>query len=390
MSSTQKNIFRNAMAAFFSVAFPQIILVCAALGQGHATLSRPLHLHWFFEVDDITNLTPAVGGEKIYIPLNGGNIVSLNAVDGSYAWKSDIGGVVSAAPVADMKGVYVASESFPVPSSTYYRATGAIRILSRQNGVTLWMRMLPSPLRGALISGETNIFGSTSDGHLYAIKKETGEVSWVKYDPSAFNQAPVLSGNSLYIGDREGNLFSINQTTGQTLWRYRTRKSSRTPVAIIEGAAYVGSSDGSVYAINVSTGRLRWRVRTGAAVQSLLPAGKCLLTTSLDNFVYCLSPENGKKVWKRQLAGRVEAQPLVLDDGVLLSPLAGDECVILSLQDGKKINSVYVGEDNNTEASPQLFGELFLLTTRQGLYAFSNQTDQSNSSPTGEPTPQTR
>src|SRR2546423_4567814 len=169
MSTTPKNIFHNAMAALFSMAFPQIILVCAALGQGHATLSRPLHLHWFFEATDITNLTPAVGGEKIYIPLNGGNIVSLSAIDGSYVWKSDIGGVVSAAPVADMKGGYVASENFPIPSSTYYRATGAIRLLSRQNGLTLWMRMLPSPLRGALISSETNIFGSTSDGYLYAV-----------------------------------------------------------------------------------------------------------------------------------------------------------------------------------------------------------------------------
>src|SRR5437588_9694453 len=114
MITTATNLFRNAMVAFFSMAVPQIILACAALGQGHATLSRPLHLHWFFEANDITNLTPAVGGEKIYIPLDGGNVVSLSAIDGSHAWKSDIGGVVSAAPVADTKGVYIASESFQI------------------------------------------------------------------------------------------------------------------------------------------------------------------------------------------------------------------------------------------------------------------------------------
>jgi hypothetical protein len=48
--------------------------------------------------------------------------------------------------------------------------------------------------------------------------------------------------------------------------------------------------------------------------------------------------------------------------------------VVLSLQDGRKINSVYVGEDNNSEADPLVSGGLLLLTTRKGVIAFSNQT----------------
>ena len=98
-----------------------------------------------------------------------------------------------------------------------------------------------------------------------------------------------------------------------------------------------------------------------------------LLATSLDNFVYCLSPQRGVRLWKYRLAGRVLARPLVLNESVLLTPLVGEEGVILSLQDGKKVNSVYVGEDNNTGASPLLSGNLILLTTRKGLLAFSNQ-----------------
>ena len=134
---------------------------------------------------------------------------------------------------------------------------------------------------------------------------------------------------------------------------------------------YAGTSDGYIYGIDKDTGRLKWRVRTGAAVQAVLPGGKCILATSLDNFVYCLSPQRGVKLWKRQLAGRVAAPPLVMNDTVLLAPLAGDECVILSLEDGKKTNSVYVGEDNNTEAAPLLAADVLLITTREGLLAFS-------------------
>jgi outer membrane protein assembly factor BamB len=108
-------------------------------------------------------------------------------------------------------------------------------------------------------------------------------------------------------------------------------------------------------------------------VQTVLATEKCILATSLDNFIYCLSPQNGVKIWKRQLAGRVAAPPLVLNGGVLVAPLVGDECVILNLEDGKKINSIYVGEDNNTEAAPLLSADTLLLTTREGLLALWNQ-----------------
>ncbi|HST50868.1 MAG TPA: PQQ-binding-like beta-propeller repeat protein [Pyrinomonadaceae bacterium] len=367
------------IAALFSIALIQWVLVQNIFGQGQTTLSKPLHLNWHIEIDSLTNLTPAVSDGKIYIALNAGNVVSLNTADGSLYWKSDIGGEISATPVADSRGVYIASESHPTTThgGTFYQATGALRIIGGASGVTLWMRTLPSPIRGDLVSNETAIFGCTSDGYLYAIKKMSGEIAWVKHSSSGFNPSPVLSGGNLYICDREGNIFSIDQNTGQMLWHYRTRKSLRTPITITDGVLYSGSNDGSVYAINLSTRQLRWRVRTGAAVQSLLPAGKCLLTTSLDNFVYCLSPENGDKLWKRQMAGRVEAQPLVLGDGVLLSPLAGDECVVLSLEDGREVNSIYVGEDSNSGTSPLLLGNFLLLTTRKGLYAFSNEINQS-------------
>jgi hypothetical protein len=85
------------------------------------------------------------------------------------------------------------------------------------------------------------------------------------------------------------------------------------------------------------------------------------------------------KVWKRQLAGRATAPPLVLNNQVLLAPLVGDECVVLNLEDGKKVNSIYVGEDNNTEATPLLTTDALILTTREGLVAFSNNAQTSDS-----------
>jgi outer membrane protein assembly factor BamB len=336
-------------------------------------LSRPIYVKWQFRSDGMTNFTPAADAERVYLPLGSGSIVSVWLADGGLAWKSDIGGAISAAPVVDSRSVYLASERLPSAKSVYPQATGVLRALSRQSGLTTWMRMLPSPVKGSINFSADSLFVSSADGRLYSIKKESGEIKWIKYNSSPFSPRHVLLSEYLYIGDEEGDILALEQASGRTAWRYRTRRSLRTPVAVYENMVYAGSADGYVFGIDRLTGRLKWRVRTGAAVQAVLAEGKCIVATSLDNFVYCLSPQRGTKIWKRQLAGRVAAPPLVLNGSVLLAPLAGDECVVLSLSDGKKTNSIYVGEDNNTEAAPLLASDLLLISTREGLLALTNQ-----------------
>jgi len=344
----------------------------AAVGQDLADLTRPVYVRWLFRAYDITNLTPTADNDRAYLPLGNGSMAAVRLSDGGLAWKSDVGGALSASPAVDGRNVYVASESLPTPKSLYPQATGALRALSRQSGLTSWMRTLPSPARGVINLNAQNLFFTSSDGRLYAIKKETGEIRWVKYNSSPFSTHNLLDGNTLYTCDSYGDIISIEAESGNTLWRYRTRKQLRAPVAVYGTMIYAGTADGFVYAIDRTNGRLRWKVRVGAAIQAVLAGERWVLATSLDNFVYCLSTQKGAKVWKRQLAGRVTAPPLVLHNHVLLAPLAGDECIVLNLEDGKKVNSIYVGEDNNTEAAPLLTADTILLTTREGLMALGN------------------
>lgn len=357
---------------FFTLTLA-VFLAFQACARGQTSLSKPIYVKWQYKTEAITNLSPAFDGEKAYLPLNDGSLVSVRLPDGELAWKSDIGGAISASPVADRKSVYVASESIPIQKSAYPQATGVLRALSRQSGLTTWMRTLPSPVRGVINLNDQNLYVSSADGRLYAIKKESGEIKWVKYNSSNFGFLHSLFGSALYASDAAGDIIAVEEDTGATLWRYRTRKELRAPVAVFDNLILSGTVDGYVFAIDRQAGRQKWRVRTGAAVQSVLPTGKCILATSLDNFIYCLSPQNGAKLWKRQLAGRVAAPPLVIENSVLLAPLAGDECVVLNLEDGKKTNSIYVGEDNNTAASPVLTAGTLLLTTREGLTALSNR-----------------
>ncbi len=362
---------RTLLCVFFLFTCVYLLNARPSSAQEQVSLVRPFQAIWRFESENTINLTPASHKDVIYLPLGGGVVVSLTLGDGGLNWKAEIGGNLSSPPHANETGVFVATENI-VPTNSPSKAGGSLSALSRRSGVTLWARALPAPIQGGLISNETVIFGGAADGRVYAFKSLSGEVLWARQNRGPFASQPVLSKDMLLLGDEEGSLWAINIDSGKTLWRYRTRQAVRAPVAVVGETVYAGSNDGFVYALNRADGRLRWRARTGAGVQSVTPTKRCLVAASLDNFVYCLSLRSGRKIWKRQLAGRIAARPVATDEGVLFAPLAGEECVVLDQKDGRKVNGIFVGEDNNMAASPLLVDNLLLLTTRKGLIAYSN------------------
>jgi hypothetical protein len=334
-------------------------------------LSQPLTVSWRFESNLTLNLTPAADDERIYLPLAAGTLVSLMSRTGQLNWRSEMGGELSASPAADRRAVYVASETGkPESGSGTRRATGALRALGREGGVTQWMRTLAMPLRGGLTLSNGKLFAGGSDGKIYAFDSANGEARWA-YDYGApFNSQPVVAESRVYIGSEDGNLLALDEATGKLLWHFRTKGAVRGPVANGNDVVYFGSGDGYVYAVNAADGRLIWRKRTGAGVQAVVRAGDDLLVASLDNFVYRFSL-TGARSWKRRLPGRIAAQPFLTQSAALFMPFSSSSGVVLELRDGRQVNLLPVGEEITTSASPIAVGDVVLLTTEHGLLAFS-------------------
>ncbi|HET9713732.1 MAG TPA: PQQ-binding-like beta-propeller repeat protein [Pyrinomonadaceae bacterium] len=333
-------------------------------------LSQPLTVRWRYESAVTLNLTPAFDNERIYLPLAGGAIVALKAKDGQLYWRSEMGGELSASPVADDVSIYVASETVGQPNAS----AGALRALGREGGVTQWMTPLVRPLRGALALSGGKIFAGGSDGRAYAFDKHTGGVLWSIPFALAFAGQPVVKDGKVYLGSEDGTLLALDEATGQLLWRYRTQGAIHGPVAVTDERVFFGSGDGYVYALSVDKGRMKWRKRTGAGVESVVLAGDTLLAASLDNFAYLLNLK-GTMLWKKQLPGRISAQPLTVSETALFTPLSSSEGVVLGLKDGKQVNSLPTGEELTSSASPIIVGDAVILTTEHGLLAFARPTD---------------
>jgi len=337
------------------------------------TLSQPLTIKWRYESDQTTDLTPATDGSRVYLPLLGGKIVSLNASDGQLRWKSDEGGEVSASPTADGRSVFVATQ-YENGIDGQRRSRGALRALSRETGVTIWMRTVQAPLRGSLVAGNDAVFGGGVDGRVQAFDKRTGQTLWASQYSAPFSSRPQISGDRLYIGSEDGTLLALNQRDGQIVWRYRTHGPIRGPVAVANGQVYFGSGDSYVYAFSETQGHLVWRRRTGASVEAVAAVESGLLVASLDNFVYFFSLNGGHHLWRRQLPGRISAQPATASDGALFTPLSSESAIVLGLSDGKPVNTLPVGEENSRSASPIIVAQIVLVTTARGLLAFAGPT----------------
>ncbi len=338
-----------------------------ALSHATLSLSQPMTIGWRHDSNLTLNLTPAFDKDAVYLPLAGGVIVSLNATDGRLNWRSEMGGELSASPVADQQSVYVATEIGK--SEAGNTATGTLRALGREGGVTHWVRSLSKPLRGSLMLANGKLIAGGSDGKIYVFDSQTGATCWV-YDYGApFEGQPVLSGSRVFIGSEDGNLLALDENTGKLLWFFRTKGPVRGPVANGNDIVYFGSGDGYVYALNAANGAFLWRNRTGAGVQAVVRVGEELLVASLDNFVYKFSLA-GRRLWKRQLPGRISSQPLTTSGEALFTPLSSPAGVVLEMRKGRQVNTLPVGGEINTSASPIAIGDAVLLTTEQGLLAF--------------------
>ena len=359
------------------LAFALCAIICfiEIRANTDALLSQPLTVRWRYQ-SNVTNLTPAFDNERIYIPIAGGQVVALKAKDGQLFWRAEIGGELSASPVADENAIYVASET--LVQTEGQKSSGALRALGREGGVTQWMTPLVRPLRGALALSHGKIFAGGLDGRAYAFDKRTGGVLWSIPYSLEFSGQPVVKDGKVYLGSEDGTLLALDEASGSLLWRYRTQGAIHGPVAVNKTHVFFGSGDGYVYSVSTDKGKLQWRKRTGAGVEAVVLAGDSLLAASLDNFAYLLNLK-GAMLWKKLLPGRISAQPLAVAETALFTPLSSSEGVVLGLKDGKQVNTLPTGEELTSSASPIIVGDAVILTTEHGLLAFARPSDSTKS-----------
>jgi outer membrane protein assembly factor BamB len=335
-------------------------------------LDCPLTLKWSFPSDAISSVPPLKDADSLYLPLVGGEIVSLRIRDGQLVWKTDVGGDVLLTPSGDEERLYVASEVQDAAGLSKVSAA-FLRSISRSSGVVLWFNALPRKVQHTYDSRASSMFLATLGDVVIGVDKNTGAVKWSSQLPAQIATAPVFNNERLYVPLDDGELLILKAEDGMPSRRYRTRGRIAALSLATDGVIYWATSEGYVNALTEADGSLIsvWRKRVGAEIQSLGQTEEGLLIVSRDNSVAYLKRQNGKRLWKRRLPDRLAAQPVVHEGYALFAPLGEDTCIVLSLRDGRQVNTLYLGANNSALASPVVVDDFLFVPTKLGLLAFA-------------------
>lgn len=241
--------------------------------------------------------------QRVYIPLQSGQIVALDRESGVTAWSVD---VKSAWPPAISGGIL------------YAGTTNELLALRALTGEPLWRVTLDAELMVAPVMQGTTIVVLLKPDQLRAMRLSDGSEAWrrVVPEPSA---SPSMAGdeNGVVVasGDRVSRFASDD---GRLVWE-RELGGMLTAPAISGDRVFVGSTDNYLYALDTNSGRLLWRYGAGGDVVGATADDRFVYFAALDNLLRALRRGNGNQVWKRELATRTIAPPSTFGGIVVVS-----------------------------------------------------------------------
>ena len=257
----------------------------------------------------------------VYVRSAVERIEALRARDGSLLWHyTSHASLISLPTVAD--GVVYAGT-----------VDGHLSALRASDGSVLWTytTLFPAePLSPAVADGIAYL--TLQFGGLDVLRANTGVLLW-QFSISHLLSLPLITQGVVYALTQDGYLYALRASDGFILWDVTLNLTDPLPpVFIIDGVIYVGAFDGSIDALRANDGSILWRHQGGAGGQASITGtpGEIYLAFSTANSantiasITALRASDGFVLWR--YTPRVSARQL--------SPVEGDDLVLIALQDG--------------------------------------------------------
>ncbi len=340
----------------------------------------PFRQCWTYDSDKITNLNIASDNDgTIYLSLLNGKILALNSSDGHKIWETEMGGEIISTPILDSSGggnIYLVIKSFrnedlriepnsllPLPPNNF-----VVRSISSLTGITNWQNKLEVGNVNNLYLGtfREKVIIISENSELFALNKKDGTIIWSNSSEKGLSSLPLFNSDKIIISNLDNKISIISAETGTIQYQIKAKTEPKA-VLFEDGLLFWGDKKGGVYAINPQNKKILWQLRYGAEISNLVLTPMGILVTSFDNFIYMVSREKGKLIWKKRLAARITEMPLIIDNfGVFVT---STEAVanIIELAAGKSINQIFPGTENYLNSRLIALNNLIAFPTNKGL-----------------------
>ena len=166
-------------------------------------------------------------------------------------------------------------------------------------------------------------------------------------------QGPAVADGRVYAAASEGVVFALDLQTGKEVWSHKTAKDERLRLSggpgAGDGLVVVGSLGGDVIALDAANGTERWRAQVSSEVITAPAVAQGqVFVRSNDGRITAFDAATGERRWFFEfelptLTVRGNA-PLTVGPGLLFSGNDDGTLVALTMQDGRQIWEVAIGQ----------------------------------------------
>lgn len=365
----------------------------AAKSMGHLALGATLSRAWSVGISGGSKRerlasAPVVADNKLFVSDTSGVVHAFAADTGAQLWEAQT-----------VKDKDNSSARFgggaSVDSGRVYATNGLgdVVALDASNGSEVWRAHPGGPLRGSPTIANNQVYVISQDNQLFALGTEKGDVQWTA-SASVETQgvfgvaAPASARGTVVAGFSSGELNAYRYENGNALWAdVLSRTSMTTSVSslsdidaepvIDNNRVYAVGQGGRMVAMDLNTGGRVWEQNI-AGIATPWVAGEWLFVVTDDARLLCIARGSGKVRWISQLKNYKNVKkkknpyswigPVLAGNRLVLANTEG-EIVSVSPSDGSVQDTVR--HDDSISLSPIVANNtLYILDDKGRITAY--------------------
>jgi|SRR6266487_94489 len=300
-----------------------MIYISSTDGYLYALQQSSGSIVWRAHLDNLlTDATPALEGQVLFVSVHSTALESLNAHTGELYWIFETGEKIQSPPLAVGSRILVATR---MTLWELDATTGQVMWKFRR-GVSGW------PTTGSpTVAGNVVYSGLGTGTQLWALDLTKGHVLWSFDTGDRITSEALVKANTIYVATWHGNIFALNRFNGTKRWVYALNTNHSQNIvdgvagsmALADGHLYVGDYRGVISCIDALHGRLIWRFATGAQILAtpVVTAGQVYIGSGDGNF-YALDTDTGRPTW-HYVTGEIRATASLANGHLYVVSLSG-------------------------------------------------------------------
>ena len=194
-------------------------------------------------------------------------------------------------------------------------AYGQVILINANDGSKIWQKKIDFPILSPPLIYRSKVYFISSDNRLFSLTLETGEIDWsfqtiAETKKSLITASPIAYENTIIAPFSNGELIAFSHDTGRPLWseniskvsllsNFDIKDISASPV-LFNNEVFVLSTNGKLVSINAINGKRNWAIEL-SGYRTPIISGDQIYVIDEDAKLICLDKYTGDIYWITEL-----------------------------------------------------------------------------------------